>query len=127
MALNGHLLPAATDRFEEAYPVCEPWSGLMTVVAIYGFHGVFEGQQDYDYRHPEIAAAHKCMLLLAQPDDGRAEDTARVDCAKYGFPAPDFTGFGPLKVEVLSTKQYRSFAGFYEEALSDGSALLYYP
>ena len=99
----------------------------MSVVAIYGFHGVFSGKRQYEYRHPEVGARHKCMLFLAQDDEASIEDAARAECRKYGFLEPEFTGYGPLKVEVLNTDQYRGFAGFYEEALKDGSALVYYP
>jgi len=99
----------------------------MSVVAIYGFRGVFAGRDEYDYKHPEVGAEHRCMLFLAQADEFPVEDVARGECTKYGFPEPEFSGYGPLKVEALNTDQYRGFAGFYEEALKDGSALVYYP
>jgi hypothetical protein len=35
--------------------------------------------------------------------------------------------YGKLVVEVLNTEPYRGFSGFYEEALSSGSALVFYP
>ena len=99
----------------------------MSVVAIYGFHGVFSGKSEYEYRHPELGGWHRCMLFLAQGDEAPVEGAARAECAKYGFSEPEFNGYGPLKVEVLNTEQFRGFAGFYEEALRDGSALVYYP
>lgn len=34
---------------------------------------------------------------------------------------------GRMQVDALNTDAYRGFAGFYEEALETGSALLYYP
>ena len=37
------------------------------------------------------------------------------------------TGAGPLKVDVLTTDQFSEFTVFYEEALNEGSALVYYP
>ena len=43
------------------------------------------------------------------------------------LPQSTDTRRGALKVEVLTTDMYRGFAGFYEEALRTGSALVYYP
>ena len=99
----------------------------MSVVAIYGFRGTFAGNQEYDYTHPEVGAVHRCLLFLAQTDAVPVEDLARAECGKYGFPEPEFSSFGLLKVEVLNTDQYRGFAGFYEEALKNGNSLVYYP
>ena len=99
----------------------------MSIVAIYGFHGVFTGEREHGYKHPDVGAWHKCMLFLAQADEAPVEDAARAECAKYGFLEPEFSGYGPLQVEVLNTDQFRGFVVFYEEALKDGSALVYYP
>ena len=46
---------------------------------------------------------------------------------KYGFAEVEFSGFGPLQVDVLDTPRFKGFAGFYEEALREGSALVFYP
>lgn len=99
----------------------------MPIVAIYGFHGTFNGASEYEYQHPEVGATHKCMLFLAQPTDEQVAEAALAECAKYGFDGVEFSGYGPLKVEVLNTPQFKGFAGFYEEALREGSALVFYP
>ena len=99
----------------------------MSIVVIYGFTGTFQPGHEYDYVHPEPGATHKCLLFLAQSDDHPLEEFARSECSKYGFQEVEFSGHGQLKVDVLNTDQYRGFAGFYEEALHEGSALVYYP
>ncbi len=67
------------------------------------------------------------MLFLAQSDDQRLEEIALAECSKYGFEEIEFSDFGRLKVDVLNTDQCRGFAGFHEEALDEGSALVCYP
>ena len=52
---------------------------------------------------------------------------ALAECARYGFSSVRFSGHGVLQVETLNSEPFREFAPFYEEALSDGSALFYYP
>lgn len=108
-------------------PVSSNVKSLMPIVAIYGFHGTFKGDAEYQYQHPELGASHKCMLFLAQPTDEQLSEAAHAECVKYGFAEVEFSGYGPLQVEVLNTLQFKGFAGFYEEALREGSALVFYP
>lgn len=67
------------------------------------------------------------MLFLAQPTDEQLSEAALAECVKYGFTEFEFSGYGPLQVEVLNTPQFKGFAGYYEEALREGSALVFYP
>lgn len=99
----------------------------MITVAIYGFEARFDGPSEYEYRYPEVGAIHKCMLFLAQSTDEGAWELARSECRKYGFVETWAMQFGLLKPEVLNSDAYRGFAGYYEEALREGSALVYYP
>lgn len=99
----------------------------MKTVVVYGFEGLFTGNPEYEYETPELGARHKCMLFVAQDSEEGQYERALSECAKYGFSEVAFSGCGALQVEVLSTDQYRGFAGFYEEALEMGNALVYYP
>jgi len=38
----------------------------MSIVAVYGFEGRFDGPREHEYRYPEVGDVHKCMLFLAQ-------------------------------------------------------------
>lgn len=99
----------------------------MGTVMIYGFRGEYLGNAEYEYSAPEIGAMHKCILYLFQSGlDANYED-ALAECKKYGFGNVQISGAGPLKVDVLNNDQFRGFTGFYEEALNEGSALVYYP
>jgi hypothetical protein len=99
----------------------------MPTVHVYGFTGKYTGSAEYDYRHPELGATHKCMLFLSQERDESEWDLAGVECRKYGFSEVSFSRAGKLVVDALNTDTYRGFAGFYEEALEQGSALVFYP
>ena len=99
----------------------------MSVVVVYGFSGQYSGSSEYEWSHPHLGVTHKCMLFLRQEADLDAYPDAQVECERYGFSDIQFSGCGKLQIEVLNTDAYRGFSGFYEEALSSGSALLYYP
>ncbi len=99
----------------------------MSVVVLYHFSGRYSGKSEYEWRHPELGAVHKCILFLHQNVDVNEWSEAEQECQRYGFTDIKFSGHGKLQVEVLNTDEYRGFAGFYETALKDGSALVYYP
>ena len=94
---------------------------------IYGFEGAFTGEASYEYRAPEPGAWHRGILFLAQSEGEGEYQLALAECALYGFSSVRFSGHGVLQVETLNSEPFREFAPFYEEALSDGSALFYYP
>lgn len=99
----------------------------MAVVMIYGFSGHYSGESEYRWQAPESGSRHKCMLFLRQIEGIDDAKAAISEALKYGFSELTNLRCGRLKIEVLNTDKYRGFAGFYEEALNDGSALLYYP
>ena len=99
----------------------------MTRIAIYGFSGRYSGPSEYDWEHPRVGATHKCMLFFRQHSEVSEHDAAMSECRKYGFSDVENMRFGMLQIDALNTDLYRGFAGFYEEALRSGSALVYYP
>ncbi|OHE83769.1 MAG: hypothetical protein A2190_03680 [Lysobacterales bacterium RIFOXYA1_FULL_69_10] len=99
----------------------------MTVVMIYGFTGRYSGDPEFTWNHPDVGATHKCMLFLRQESEADDFQNAARECRRYGFIDIENLRCGKLQIDVLNTDLYRGFAGFYEEALSAGSALLYYP
>jgi hypothetical protein len=99
----------------------------MKTVIIYGFQGRFNGKSEYAYTYPEIGAIHKCMLFVAQQDQGLNFENAIKEGLRYGFSDMENLKGNPLKVEILNTETYRGFSSFYEEAIERGSSLVYYP
>ncbi|MBP7622481.1 MAG: hypothetical protein KA763_00810 [Xanthomonadales bacterium] len=99
----------------------------MPTVFVYGFRGKYTGSPVYDYSHPELNATHKCMLFLSQESDQSQMHLAGAECLKYGFGEYEFSRAGRLDIDSLNTDTFRGFSGYYEEALSQGSALVFYP
>lgn len=99
----------------------------MSVIYVYGFTGIYTGSPEYDYQHPQLGATHSCMLFLRQDEDSDQFLLAEAESRKYGFGEFASARSGKLDIDVLNTDAYRGFAGFYEEALENGSALVYYP
>jgi hypothetical protein len=67
------------------------------------------------------------MLFIAQNGSELNFDAALEEGLKYGFSDVENLSGNPLKVEVLNTETFRGFSSFYEEALEQGSSLVYYP
>jgi len=99
----------------------------MVVVMIYGFTGRFSGDTEYNWNHPERNEFCKCLLFMRQDSELEELENARSECRKYGFVDVTNMRAGKLQIEALKTDLYRGFADFYEEALSQGSALVFYP
>jgi hypothetical protein len=99
----------------------------MKTIIIYGFLGRFNGQPKYEYHHPIVDESHRSILFMLQDSQELDFEAATQECLRYGFCELDELSGNPVKVEVLSTDDYKGFAGFYEEALATGSSLVYYP
>ena len=99
----------------------------MPSVFVYGFSAEYSGDSEYHWQHPDVGAWHDCLLFLAQDSTTANQGLARQECAKFGFKNVTIDRSAPLNVEVLSTESYRGFAQFYEGALREGSAMMYYP
>ncbi|MDV9041099.1 hypothetical protein [Stenotrophomonas sp. RAC2] len=94
---------------------------------IYGFSGRYTGNAAFEWDAPSIGARHRAMLFLLQDEERDAFDLALAECTRFGFDEIQDLRCGRMQVDALNTDTYRGFAGFYEEALETGSALLYYP
>lgn len=99
----------------------------MTVIVIYGFTGTYKGSGEYEWNHPELGARHKCMLFFRQADDSNQYVAALAECERYGFTEIEDMRVGKFRIDALNTDLYRGFAPFYEDALQEGSALVFYP
>ncbi|MEL0653402.1 hypothetical protein V6257_00015 [Pseudoalteromonas issachenkonii] len=99
----------------------------MSIVVIYGFEGIFSGEDEYEYSFPKINEKHRCMLFLMQESDELNFEIASIEIGKFGFGKLSNLRGNPLKVEVLNTDSFKGFNCFYEEALNSGSSLVVYP
>ena len=99
----------------------------MKTVVLYGFEGEFVGGNEYEYHHPELNQVHKCLLFLAQDSEHPDFEFATTECSKFGFANLNNLTGKALKVDVLKTDSFRCFTKFYDEALNEGSSIVYYP
>jgi len=99
----------------------------MTTVFVYGFRATYSGQSQYDYEAPEVGATHDALLFISQESTNVDFASANNEIAKFGFESVEALRGASLKVESLNSDSYRGFAGFYDEALRNGSSLVYYP
>lgn len=99
----------------------------MKTVVLYGFRGRFAVEPEYEYKCPVMGDAHNCLLFIAQDSQELDFEAAIKEGLRYGFSELENLRGNPLIVDVLNTDTYRGFAGFYEEALQEGSSLVYYP
>lgn len=99
----------------------------MKTIVLYGFEGEFVGGNEYDYNHPELKQPHQCLLFLAQDSEHPDFEFATTECLKFGFANLNNLKGKVLKIDVLKTESFRGFTGFYDEALKEGSSIVYYP
>ena len=97
----------------------------MQKVILYLCQGEFVGNPYYDYEHPEIGAIHSFLLFLREEE--LSSSLAESEALKFGFGKITIKKSDVLSVEVMNTDSYKGFSGFYEEALSEGSSIVWYP
>ena len=99
----------------------------MKKVFIYKFKGTYSGASEYDYHAPEKGQNHTGLIFIAQENDAVSISIAEEEIRRFGFVDIENLDGRPMSVESLNTHLSRGFTGFYEEALSEGSSLVYYP
>jgi hypothetical protein len=99
----------------------------MKTVVLYGFRGVFSAKPEHEYAYPLVGGVHNCMLFIAQETGELDFEGAKQEGLRYGFAGLENLRGNPLLVETLNTDHGKRFAGFYEEAIAEGSSLVYYP
>ncbi|WP_045856761.1 hypothetical protein [Teredinibacter purpureus] len=99
----------------------------MKKVFIYKFRGTYSGGSDYDYHAPVAGHTHSCLIFIAQESAEIDTLSARNEIGRFGFVDLESVDGKRMSVESLNTQMYQGFSGFYEEALREGSSLVYYP
>jgi hypothetical protein len=99
----------------------------MAVVILYRLRGRYSGPSEYQWHHPAPGAIHDCLLFLRQETAQEQYSEAELESRRHGIVHVEFFACGKLDVEVLNTDLYRGFSVFYEEAMREGCALVFYP
>ncbi len=97
-------------------------------IAIYKFIADFPAGPELAAEFPSGFVAHDGLLLLRQTQPARNDDAARAACAKsHGLPTIHIVDFGMLSIEALSKSDDVQMMARCQEALREGSAIMYYP
>jgi hypothetical protein len=94
-------------------------------VVLYLCEGQYAGPGVLTFSAPEIGAHHKFLLVLRQVDGTVSYSAATTEAVRFGFTTVTVLNGRPLDVEALNSMV--GFTKHYEEALSEGSSLLWYP
>ena len=96
-------------------------------VLIYSFEGRYTGSPEYDFTEPAVGDTHKCILFLFQNQQSCDFENAKEECRRFGFSEIANLKGKTIAVEGLNTDKARKFIPYYEEAIAEGSSLVWYP
>jgi len=96
----------------------------MTVI-LYFCDGTFSGASALTFKAPEAGMRHRFLLFLRQDTAGVSYVSALAEAERFGFSSIKVLNGKPLDVETLNGRD--GLASNYEEALSEGSSLVWYP
>jgi hypothetical protein len=96
-------------------------------VILYLCDGVFSGPGLLKLKAPKIGARHKFLLFLRQEMESVSFSAALAEAERFGFGTVSVLGGNQLSVESLNSPDFQGFTKHYEEALSQGSSLVWYP
>jgi hypothetical protein len=97
-------------------------------IALYKFIADFPVGPELSAEFPSGFAAHDALLLLRQSKPQRDDAAARAACRKsHGLALIHLVDFSMLNIEALSKSNDVAFIARCQEALREGSAVIYYP
>ena len=99
----------------------------MTTVFVYLAEATFKGTSELSWRSPEVGNRHKVMLFLSQPASEVDQAGASRELTRFGFTDILLTAGKPISVESLNAPKMQVFQKHYEEALSEGTSVAWYP
>jgi len=94
-------------------------------VILYLCEGKYAGPGALEFNPPQVGAHHKFLLFLRQADPTLSYSDASAEAARFGFAPVNVLNGKQLDVESLNSMS--GFTKHYEEALSQGSSLVWYP
>ena len=94
-------------------------------VVLYIGDGTFSGPGEYELRAPPVGVPHKFIIFLRQSSAALDFRVALDEAERFGFRVVTFVKGGLIQPESLNSMP--GFSVFYEEALSAGHSLVWYP
>jgi len=99
----------------------------MPTVFVYLSEATYRGPSEFPWHSPDEGARHKVMLFLSQDHASASEAAATSELARFGFSEVSLKQGKPITVEALNAPNMQAFHKHYEEALSAGSSVVWYP
>jgi hypothetical protein len=97
----------------------------MLRVAMYLGDGTFFEPGEYELRASPVGVSHKFILFIRQSGEELNFSAALEEAKRFGFSVVEFSKVGLIQPEALNSMP--GFGVFYEEALSTGHSLVWYP
>jgi hypothetical protein len=99
----------------------------VTTVFVYLAEATFKGTCEFSWGSPEVGDRHKVMLFLSQSANEVDEAEASRELSRFGFADILLKAGKSISVESLNDPKMQQFQKHYEEALSEGSSVGWYP
>lgn len=99
----------------------------MPTIFVYLAEATYRGPSEFSWHNPDVGARHKLMLFLAQTANASSESEANRELSRFGFAEAQLQPGKPIAVESLNAPNMRAFHKHYEEALAEGSSIMWYP
>jgi hypothetical protein len=99
----------------------------MPTVFVYLSEATYSGPSEIPWHSPDVGARHKVMLFLSQNQSSASEAAATCELARFGFSEISLKPGKPITVEALNAPNMHAFHKHYEEALTAGSSVVWYP
>jgi hypothetical protein len=98
----------------------------MSVVYIYRGSGRFGGGA-FEWNNPPLGSKHEFMLVFLQEKDEAMQQAAHAEIDRFGFKQVRLFQGKKIVVEALNEPANAQFQKNYQDALKDGSSLVWYP
>ncbi len=93
-------------------------------VLLYLCEGTYTGASAHSYTAPRPGPARRFILFLRQMTEAPSVADAVSEAARFGFSPITVLNMGPMAPEALNSTP--AFSKHYEEALTNGSSLVWY-
>ncbi|MYN07719.1 hypothetical protein [Pseudoduganella aquatica] len=99
----------------------------MKTVILYPSSALFSGAASFGWTSPTVGSTHRFILFLAQSDGTPDHGAAKREVESFGFSEIGLGEGRNIDVESLNDPNLAALRRYYEGALTDGSALVWYP
>ena len=101
---------------------------MSQTVMLYLCEAIFTGETAVTYtEYPAIGSTHRGILFVSQSSSQIDVPRAMEILAQYGWSSAKIASAKPVQPESLNNPSMRVFQRYYEECLTEGDSLVWYP